>query len=177
MTPLSDWKIKVHEVPRAGITGRRQATEDECTAVAQTLGFPGCKSLIADYRIKNAGKGRFQLTGTLTAELVRTCVITLEPLNETVIEPLDCVFVPPEMMPADQREEEEVLTAEEFEPITSDTLDYGRIVFEVLSAGLNPFPRIEGAELDLPAQDETVPPQSSEHPFAALKKLVPKSDK
>ncbi|MCH9807301.1 MAG: DUF177 domain-containing protein [Alphaproteobacteria bacterium] len=175
MPVLSSWNTKVHEIPRAGLSGQRQATAQERSAIADRLEIPDCISLSADYRIKNAGKGRFALTGTLTAQLRRTCVITLDPIIETVRERLDCVFLPPDKIPQLQIEEEEALTAQEFEPIVSDTIDVGRIAFEVLSAGLNPFPRKPDAQMETPPQkpkDNTAPEDGDQHPFAALAKLV-----
>lgn len=176
MGPLASWDAKVHEIPRAGIAAHKEATQAECAAIAKEIDVIEVLSLTADYQIKNAGKGRFKLTGTLTARLLRTCVVSLEPTTEKLIETLDCIFLPPEKLPTDQAEEEEILTAEEYEPINGDTLDVSRIVLEVLSAGLNPFPRSPGAELEKPQSSE-VEAASSEHPFAALSKLAANPDK
>lgn len=172
MSTLENWRHKVHEIPRAGVSRRREANEDMRRSVAEELGEPACQKLVADYRIKNLGKGRFGLSGTVEAHFTRTCVITLEPVEEEVREELACVFVPPDHMPGQQAEEEEALSAEEYEPIENDVIGVGRVIFEVLAAGLNPYPRAEGASLDgiKGAEDEETVEERS-NPFAALAQL------
>ena len=172
MSKLENWRHKVHEIPRAGVSQHREANEELRQSVADELGEPECQSLVADYKIKNLGKGRFGLSGSVDAVFTRACVVTLEPLQEDVHEVLDCVFVPPEYMPGQQAEEEEALSAEEYEPIKNETLEVGRVIFEVLSAGLDPYPRAEGASLGDAGQDdgqETA--EEGAHPFAALAQL------
>ena len=56
----------------------------------------------------------------------------------------------------------------EVEPVDGKWLAVGRIVFEELAAGLNPYPRRPGAEFT-PATDAAEP--AKENPFAVLAKL------
>lgn len=172
MTILERWRHQVHEVPRAGISQRREANADLREAVSDELGELGCPKLVADYKIKNLGKGRFGLGGRVEAVVTRACVVTLEPIEETVSEVLDCIFVPPEQMPGQQAEEEEVSSADEYEPIENDLIAVGRVVFEVLAAGLNPYPRKDGVEY-VGEADALLSEKEAEssHPFAALAQL------
>jgi uncharacterized metal-binding protein YceD (DUF177 family) len=174
MTALARWHHKVHEIPRAGISELREAGDDLRQAIAKELRVPACRKLIADYVVKNAGAGRFQLKGTLTAEFERECVLTLEPLTESLKEPLDCLFVPPELIPQHQSEEEEAHAVEEIEPITSQDIEVGRIIYEVIAAALNPYPRASDAALALPASNAV--DETRENPFAVLKNLTDDRD-
>ena len=61
------------------------------------------------------------------------------------------------------------MSAAEFEPIEHGRIDVGRIVYETLSAAVDPYPRKAGAEF---AADEVGGPLVGDYgPFAALKKL------
>ena len=117
------------------------------------------------------------MKGEVHAAVTQSCVVTLEPLIEDLSETLDCVFVPPEHMPGQQAEEEEALTAEEYEPITNDVLEVGRVVFEVVAAGLDPYPRQEGASLEAAPEEEAAESDDPQaHPFAALAQLKKNRD-
>jgi len=170
VSALNSWHHKVHEIPRAGIKQVREASPEIREELAHELAIPACNSLVADYRINNAGKGRFELKGRVKAELTRSCVITLEPIAEKIDEPIDCSFVPPGLIPENQTEEEEALAIEDLEPILQDRLDVGRIVYEVVAASMAPYPRIAGAEIDA-APDAEQEEESAKHPFAALEAL------
>jgi uncharacterized metal-binding protein YceD (DUF177 family) len=174
MTTPTAWHHNVQEIPHAGISERRVAGEELRKAIAKELTIPACRKLIADYVIKNAGAGRFQLKGTLTAEFERECVITLEPLTEALNEPLDCLFVPPELMPQHQSEEEEAHAVEEIEPIVQQNIEIGRVIYEVIAAALDPYPRAPDAALALP--NDVSANETREKPFAALKKLTEDRD-
>lgn len=176
MSVLNRWHHKVHEIPRAGITQHREAAPDICEELARQLAIPGCNSLVADYRIQNAGKGHFELTGRIKATLMRTCVVSLEPIKETIDERLDCTFLPPDEIPDAQPEEEEALSVEELEPILNDRIEVGRVIYEVLAASMDPYPRALDAKFEAQpptAEDE----EPAEHPFAALSRLkTPKGE-
>lgn len=175
MSVLERWHHKVHEIPRAGIQQHREASPEIRSELAEELGIPACNFLSVAYRIQNIDNGCFDLSGRLRANLTRTCVITLEPISEDIDEPLDCSFVPPDQMPNQQVEEEEALAVEDQEPIHHDRIEVGRLIYEVLAASLDPYPRADGATLEpvgeLPEHDE-----AAEHPFSALARLKPQDE-
>lgn len=168
MSALEVWHHKIKEIPRAGITQHRQADQGLRRALAKELNTPDCHSLVADYTIRSAAGGRYELKGRIEAEFTRTCVVSLEPLRETVAEPIDCTFVPPEQMPGAQAQEESVLSLEELEPIENDRIEVGRVVYETISASLDPYPRAPDAVYKPSADAEHKP---EEHPFATLSRL------
>lgn len=77
--------------------------------------------------------------------------------------------MPPEHLPEKQSEEVEALAVEEIEPITQESIEVGRIIYEVISATLDPYPRAHDAELEL--SSDSTEQVSCEKPFAALQKL------
>ncbi|MBU1212661.1 MAG: DUF177 domain-containing protein [Alphaproteobacteria bacterium] len=170
MSALNRWFHKVHDIPRTGIKQHREASPELCAEIAKELEVPGCHELIADYRIRNAGRGRFELSGWVSASFTRTCVVSLEPIEETVREPLDCAFVPSDQLPASQADEEEALSVEDLEPISHDKIEAGRIIYETIAASIDPYPRAPDATLDTPLEPG-VDDAESPHPFAALARL------
>lgn len=169
MTALFCWRHKLDEIPRRGVSERRKAGDNLRRTIAEELGVQACIRLIAEYTIRNAGSRRFELKGTLDSEFSRVCVVSLSPITETITESLDCIFVPPEHLPERQSKEEEALAVEEIEPITKETIEVGRIIYEVISATLDPYPRAHDAELEL--SSDSTEQVSREKPFTALQKL------
>ena len=163
------WSYRTAEVPESGLRERREATVQERAAVAAELGLLTIDSLAAEFAIRALGKGRYRMKGTLTAQLTQACVVTLEPVAQRVEDSFDVEFWPAGTLPQDAEDEVEALTSAEIEPIEHGHIDAGRIVFETLSAGIDPYPRAPGAEFSEPAVPAPDPAAAS--PFAALKKL------
>ncbi|HEY7670338.1 MAG TPA: YceD family protein [Hyphomicrobium sp.] len=166
MTEPLSWSHRGADVPEAGLEVTRAATSAERAAVAQALGILACDALSADYRVRPLGEGRYRMTGKLSAQVTQECVVTLEPVAETIAEELDVAFWPADSLPPSTDAEVEVLTAAEIEPIEHGQIEAGRVLFEILSASLDPYPRKPGARFEW----EDASPGAA-GPFAGLKKL------
>ena len=105
------------------------------------------------------------VTGTVSAQAGQTCVVTLEPLDSVVEEPVDLLFTP---QAAEVPAEEVSLRADEEppEPLVDGRVDLGAIATEFLLLGLDPYPRKPGAQFAAPQVDT-----GGAHPFAALEAL------
>lgn len=176
MSPLSDWAVPVVTVPAAGKHVERSATEAEREAIARALSILACKSLACDVRIRALRDGRYRVAGQITADVVQACVVSLEPVDGRIEEALDVEFWPPDQIPAlrstEQDEWFDPEAADGAEPLENASIGLGRLVFETLSAALDPYPRKPGATLEWQESAET---KASVHPFAALAKLKPKT--
>jgi uncharacterized metal-binding protein YceD (DUF177 family) len=163
------WSYRTAEIPEAGLRQTRAATEAERAQVAEGLDAVSCESIEAEFTIRATGKGHYRLAGKVAARLTQSCVVTLEPVAQTAEGTFDVEFCPPAQLPQSGEEEVEALSAAEFEPIEHGRIDVGRIVYETLSAAVDPYPRKAGAEF---ATDEVGGPLVGDNgPFAALKKL------
>jgi hypothetical protein len=170
MTSPLAWSHRTTEIPEAGLHVRRAATVAECAAVAEDLDIVSCEALEADYGISALGEGRYRLKGRLTARVTRECVVTLQPVSEKVTEDVDVAFWPFNNLPGGGEEEMEVSSIPEVEAIEHGQIDAGRVLFEVLSASLDPYPRKPGARFEWEGKaDEEQPSEGG--PFASLKKL------
>lgn len=174
MTAFADWRHRLNEIPAGGLRSSRHATEAERAELAAQLPLVSCEALSVEYRIKPAGRDRYALTGRITAELTQSCIVSLDPVPARLDEPIDCKFVPSALIPDSQDEEQEVLSIEDLEPIKSGFIDLGRIVFEVVASGLDPYPRRDDAQWQPPG-DEAESPERGAGPFAALAKLKKKN--
>jgi uncharacterized metal-binding protein YceD (DUF177 family) len=170
MTSPLAWSHRTTEIPEAGLNVRRVATAAEGAALAEDLDIVSCEALEADYVIGALGEGRYRLKGKLTAQVTRECVVTLEPVSEEIAEEIDISFWPFNSLPGTGEEEMEVSSIPEVEAIEHGQIDAGRVLFEILSASLDPYPRKPGARFEWEEKggDE---PSSASGPFAGLKKL------
>lgn len=167
--PLN-WSHRVSEIAENGLRVERSANEAELAAIATALELPGCEEVKADYVVRPIGEGRYRMTGHLRARLTQACVVTLEPVPARINETFEVEFWPPESIPEAAEGEMEVLGAPEIEPIEHAAINAGGVVFETLAAGLDPYPRKEGAAFEW-REDGDAPEPGATSPFAALKKL------
>jgi hypothetical protein len=164
-----DWSYRVREIPEVGLRETRSATATEQASVAAALEILSCEELTARFDIRATGKGHYRLAGKVAAKLTQTCGVTLEPIPQTAEGTFDVEFWPTGSVPEQGEDEVEALSAAEIEPIEHGLIDAGRIVFETLSASVDPYPRKAGAEFQPDALDD--PDKPAGGPFAALQKL------
>ena len=119
-------------------------------------------SLLVSWRDR---KGAVSVTGSLDAEVVQTCVVTLEPVRQTVNETLDLVYS------LEQDAGDTTIDPYGAEPLEGDELDVGEIVAEELALALDPYPRsLDLSELSSALRVEEDTPRR-EGPFDILASL------
>ena len=93
------------------------------------------------------------MRGTLTASVVQTDVVTLEPVRQEVSEAIDLTLVPAEddsLARSEGRSRSEVEDADERDVYRGGRIDLGAIVLEHLALGLDPYPRSPGVGVSGP---------------------------
>ncbi len=160
-----DWSYSISKIPETGLSGNRHATADQRSAIAAALDLIGCNRLDARFKITHLRQGRFLLEGTVAAEVVQSCVVTLDPVESKIVEPFEVEFRP---SLSDGGADFDALESRDIEPLEGSTIPVGRIVYEHLASAIDPYPRKEGAELEQPAPRED---QEARNPFAVLKQL------
>jgi hypothetical protein len=172
------WNHAVAEIPGGAREIQKQATAEECAAIARDLGLLACENLAAAYTIRPLGGGRYKVQGTTAAAVTQACIVTLEPVAARLQLPFDVEFSPepgearPPREIADGDNEAEVLSLPEIEKIEHGILDVGRVVFEVLAAGLNPYPKKPDAAFEW---QDPLAKDAPANPFGVLAQLKPKS--
>jgi hypothetical protein len=181
--------VRLEDVPDTGLHLALVADAQVRAGLAAIGGVTGMPRLEVALDVLRHGNG-LRVTGRVSATVEQTCVVTLEPVENEVDEPIDVVFAPPAAVSAAARKDlvhdkdlvEEMAadaaqgfgdaaSGEPPEVLSADGIaDVGAIAAEFLLLGIDPYPRKPGAEFRPPAeQGATI------SPFAALAKL--KNDK
>jgi uncharacterized metal-binding protein YceD (DUF177 family) len=161
MQPEFHRPLALARIPPEGREERIEARASECAALAERFAIPAVERLSALLRLRPEPGGTVLAEGRLSAEVVQTCVVTLEPVRQALDEAITLRILPPGQDPSDDPDGPDEIEAED------GTVDLGEAVAEQLSLALDPYPRAPGAELPA-AEDGEV---AASGPFAALAAL------
>ena len=144
------------------------AAPAEREALARRFGLLRLDRLEAQVRLKRLAGGLLRLSATLSAAVVQSCVVTLEPVPGEVEDRFTLIYGPTGNTPG-----EVTLGGEEelVEPLPSGSLDVGEAAAQQLSLALDPYPRAPGAAMAEPSAQDG----EKLSPFAALAKWQKKS--
>ena len=168
MNPLPDWTIATLEIPDGGLSRERAVPADVLGEFAAALGMLNLSSAKANYRIDRLAGGGYRLHGRVHATGEQACVVSLDPVPADLDEPFDVEFWP-DLEAGDGGEDKTILDARDVERLENGVSPIGRVVFETISAALDPYPRKDGAEFNWADAAASDPEKVS--PFAALAKL------
>ena len=177
MTNTADpWSvpITVVQIPDTGLHRDFEADPAVRGAMAEVGGLREVLSASASLDVMPKSGGRVHVTGHVRARIGQTCVVTLDPIENEIDEPIDLIFAPPEQIPelsdlVDEAAESDVEIPDPPEPIVNGVIDLGRLATDALFLAVDPYPRRPDAVFEPPV--EAADPD--DHPFAALKALRP----
>lgn len=186
--PAPEFSRIIHaEAARRGdLTETIEATESERRALAQRFELEAIGRLTATLRLRAVRGGPMvRVSGVLEAEVVQTCVITLDPVPAVVEERFEALFAPEALIddPGEEIDFDPYLSDEDIpEPMVNNRIDIGELTAQHLSLALDPYPHAEGVAFeaydDGPVEeDEVEEPAEPEkpNPFAALERLKPRN--
>jgi hypothetical protein len=141
--------------------------------IAAFAGLHALDSFEAHLTLRPKHDGSVEVTGQVEAATQPICVVTLEPFESSVSEPVEATFAPPEVLArlAESQAEEDDDAAVDGSPewpdeIVNGHIDPAALAVEFLILGLDPYPRRPDADFpELKVGEETI------SPFAALKAL------
>jgi len=159
--------VPVRDIDRQGRTYRLEADAEARAALAEAFGILAVERLASELRVRQAERG-YLVRGPLEAEVVQTCVVTLEPVRQAVSEEIDLLLVPARH---DGGRDAGGTLADEADldapdTFTGNAIDLGAIASEHLALGLDPYPRAPGVAFAPHEEGEKEP-----SPFAALARL------
>jgi uncharacterized metal-binding protein YceD (DUF177 family) len=163
------WSIPVRldEIPETGLHLDLEADAPTRAAVAAAAAVNEVPRLAASFDLARHGREGMHVVGTVFAQVVQTCVVTLDPVENQIEEGIDIVFAAPTALGPAANEVN--LGAEAVEPpetLIDGVVDLGAVATEFLMLAIDPYPRKPGAVFE--------PPQNADagsHPFAALAAL------
>jgi hypothetical protein len=167
--------VKLDDIPAdGGLDAEFEVGAAERGQIAKRLDLAELKSLRLSFHLEHLGRGRASMRGTLEADLVQTCVVTLEPVPAAIREEIALEFWPERQL----AEREEQIDDPQMhrpvdwpEPIRNGYLDLGPLTYETLATAIDPYPRKKGAVLEWRETGEE-PPHLG--PFSALSRLRPR---
>lgn len=132
-------------IERIGLSGMNvlvEANAVECAALAKRMGLPAVLSLTCRFQLERTMGDLVMAHGHLVAEVMQTCVVSLEDFAATVEERFALRWVP-------EGEESDDVDPELPDEITYEdgTLDLGEAAAQQLGLALDPYPRAPGAAL------------------------------
>jgi uncharacterized metal-binding protein YceD (DUF177 family) len=140
--------VPVHDLPAGGRAFDIEARPDERTALARRFGIVAVNHLRAEGVIRPHASGRrVKLEGHLSAEVVQTCVITLEPVTAAIEVTLERLYGFDVTQDVEERFGEVFLdlTDDPAEPLIADVVDIGAAAAEQLGLELDLYPKKPGA--------------------------------
>jgi uncharacterized metal-binding protein YceD (DUF177 family) len=183
--PAFSFVVEIDRLPSAGGQYDIAANAEALARVAQSLEVAEVKALTAQFSVKTGAGGIVHVKGTVHAELVQTCVVTLVPVPAVIDEAVEASFITVERAARNKKkakdDEEELvigLDAEDPPEIAEDgRIDLGELAVTQVALVLDPYPRAPGVSFN-PAQwpgsaggKGLAPDEAAPGPFAALAKL------
>jgi hypothetical protein len=157
------------------------ADADERLRLARHVGVEAIEQLRADFALAREGTDGLHVKGELRATVRQICVISLDPFDSEVVEPIDVHFAPviptaPAAQPArryqPERHDDPSLdwlgAVDPPDPIIDGRIDLGELSAEFLVLGLSPYPRKPGVEFSFGNGDQ---PGRDDSAFAVLRNL------
>lgn len=158
-------------------------SEEAFPVLCRRLGIYSIESLKADLELqRNSINKVIHVKGRISADVHQKCVVTAEPVQETIEDTFDAWFEDPnqtvsfekakrERMSRKEQEKQPMIDeADDPEAIIDGKIDLGELVMQHLSLALDPYPRIDGAVYESDdAALKDAPEGTYDNPFAALK--------
>ncbi len=143
-------RVQVEGLGEDEVTKQIEATADEREALAERPGLLSVESLTATLHLRRlAGRPLVRVNGGFVAEVVQSCVVTLEPVASRLEGDVVRCYT---LAPAEAATEREILVdpdeEEPPEPVPAGGIDLGEAVAEQLALEIDPYPRAEGAKLE-----------------------------
>lgn len=165
--------LRVDRIPLGGIEEHIVASPTEREALAKRFGLIELPRFEAFINVDRAEGAMIAVTGSLSADVVQQCVVTLEPVAGKVKEVIDVLYTPPHLIKKDRDGPlGDLGEAEPPEPIENGTIDLGELAAQHLATSLDPYPRKAGAELgrvEVSGSSKGGADVSPLNPFAKLK--------
>jgi uncharacterized metal-binding protein YceD (DUF177 family) len=157
------------DLSEAGYEKRVTATPDELKRIAEREGVEAVTAFDARMTLKRLAQKRFSYEAELSADVLQSCVVTLEPLQTHIVLSISRTlhYIPGRY---DEKGGMVSLSADDEDgPEEIDSLKYDLAgpLLEEFALALDPYPRTPGVEFELPQEEAAKP----ENPFAILKAL------
>jgi len=157
--------IDVTRLPADGRTLELSACASDRVAIAARLGVDGVEAFSAAVTVTPIADGA-RVAGAFSARLNRQCVLSLEPMIETLSEPVDVAFR--RTLDDHQTDGDNVLGDEDEELLIGDAIDIADLIIQQASLAMAPYPK----RADAASLVEDFGEMAESSPFDVLKTLT-----
>ncbi|MGO1117266.1 YceD family protein [Rhodovibrionaceae bacterium A322] len=142
-------RVQVSQLKAKEESRHFEATPEEGKAIAKRLQILSVENLTADLVLKRLRGGKvIRVSGSLSADVVQACVVSLEPVPQKVAadfvvsfaEEVDDQALEVDVDPEDELDGPDLIDEDGF-------VDLGETLVEQLALSLDDYPRADGAEL------------------------------
>jgi hypothetical protein len=157
-SPVS-FKASVMRLPQKGLPLVIEADDRQREALAQAHGLVSVERFRAELLVSQWKRNGVKVSGRVEADITQECVVTLEPLQASIDEPVEGLFLPEDSklgrLGFDEGGEIHIDVEGPDSPDTfsGDTIDVGALAEEFFGLGIDPYPRKPGAELPTGGKD------------------------
>lgn len=169
---LPSWPVRIGEVSGAGVKVTRSGlAAHERAAFAARIGVDAIETLDLDVVVRPHRGDGLSVRGRVRAEVIQTCVVTLDPVGNVIDEEVEATFRPERsirpVLVRDAEEKRDVIDAAEEadDPLVGGTVDLAEVAAEFLALGVDPYPRRPDARFESASQADP-------SPFAGLSKRL-----
>ncbi|MDO8534702.1 MAG: DUF177 domain-containing protein [Xanthobacteraceae bacterium] len=166
--------VMVADLPEQGIDLELVPEETNRASLARHAGVLAVPRLVARLNLVPEGRGGAMVEGTLEATVRQACVVSLEPFDQAIVEPISLRFVPAERLTSDRAGAIDAGQAGAPDPLIGGKIDLAAVVAEFLALAIDPYPCKPGAVFTPPPESEAAGRPTA---FAALEKLKAGKDK
>lgn len=164
--------VAVDKIPALGLDIALEANEAQRHALAKRFDLVDVPKLAAQLHVSQARAGEaFSVSGTMIADIIQTCVVTLEPLPAHIERDISVLFVFEEALNVGDQVIQAEMDTEDIEPIAGGRIDLGELVSQHLGISLDPYPRKAGVSFGNAEFGDT---KASSNPFSRLTELKKK---
>jgi uncharacterized metal-binding protein YceD (DUF177 family) len=168
-------KLRLDRLASGRYEQQLEAGAQERSALATRFGLQELTSLTGQVLVtRPMDSPLVRVEGSLAADVVQTCVVSLQPFAARVEESFVQLFT----LDDSSADDGEVFVAADEddtpEPLTVDSLDLGEVLAEQLALALDPHPRAPGVSFEGASFGATGPEDGDDapdNPFAVLRQL------
>ena len=143
----ADAMVDLATLPAGGMSVHLAAGSEERRAIADRLDIPAVENCAATLALRpDSDRGATLVEGRLSARLVRRCVVTDDPMAETIDRPVECLIVVEEPAVRDDGADEP-----DYEVVPDGRVDLAELAVQLLSVSMAVYPRSTDADRTLAA--------------------------
>jgi hypothetical protein len=153
-------RATVSRLPQRGMTMVIEADSRQREALAAAHGLVSVERFRAELLVTTWKRNGVRVAGHVEADITQECVVTLEPMESTISETIESLFLPDDsklgrlgfdgggeiLLDADGPDSPETFSG--------DTIDVGALAEEFFGLAIDPYPRKPGASLAVSGDNE-----------------------